>query len=283
MACIVLRNQEWAHRKRTTAMNGARPQWPLAERFYASFCRTPRDPDAASFPATASASFAVPVPESDDVEVVGRQVEAAVIGAWVALRTECPMLGSWIQYDFEAGDWKKVFSSFHDSDDYAIAQEEWLSRTFSTAQSEACRKWSANDRAFKLPTLALVKSLPEQSDMVSGSVYLRSPHDMIDGIGILQLLNRLFDLASNAYHGATFDRVSYAHKVDRLSPPLRLALGIPAQPTESQKQRFAEITVRNAMIQADIPFLGLPSSATGGADRNHRVYHTSGNDDDSPP
>ncbi|KPM37617.1 hypothetical protein AK830_g8969 [Neonectria ditissima] len=242
-----------------------------AERFYASFCRTPHDADAASFAVTASASFAVLVPEKRDPKVVGRDVEEALRVAWIALRGEHPMLGAWIQYDSEAGDWKKVYSSFCDAGNYTVAQQEWLSQTFLTAQSKSCQEWSGRDHVFKLPTLAVVRSLPGQNDVVSGSVYLQSPHDMVDGIGILQLLDQFFDLASRAYLGATFDRVSYAHEVNRLSPPLRVALGIPAQATKTQTQRFAEITAQNATTQADKPFLGLPLSATGGADRNHRM------------
>jgi hypothetical protein len=227
-----------------------------AEQFYASFCRSPHDPNLASFPVTCHASFTV-------LDVTGSGVEKALRSAWTALREEHPSLSSWIQFNPQRATWEKVYAPFRQSEDNS-AEEKWLSETFKTVVSEAREEWlNLDPPVCKLPSLFLVKpEVEDNQEAWHGTLYLRSPHDMIDGVGVLHLLNRLFQLARETYLATAITTLSSADEINRLSLPLHAATGISEHETEEQRSRFKDLLARNATIQTEKPLLGLPLSGT---------------------
>ncbi|CAG9937461.1 unnamed protein product [Clonostachys rosea f. rosea IK726] len=211
-----------------------------AERFYATFCRKPDDPDAASFPVTCHASFSASVSEaSGSYDATTEMITDALRAAWLALCHEAPTLASWIQYDPSAGAWKRMYAPLSGFED-APSVSAWLSQTFKQVSPDTNDEWfNLNPPVFKVATLFVVASPSDQDDLVHRNVYLRCPHDLVDGIGILHLIHRFFELANESYHG---------------------------------RQTFNDLVARNATLQTEKPLLGLTLSDTsGGPDRIQRV------------
>ncbi|KAH6891530.1 hypothetical protein B0T10DRAFT_605776 [Thelonectria olida] len=223
-----------------------------AERFYASFCRSPHDPTIASFPVTGYASFTV-------LDATGSDVERALRSAWTALRQENPSLSSWIQFNSQRAAWQKMNICFDPSKDNST-EENWLSQTFKTVVSEAGDDWLSHDPPVgKLPTLFLVQpSTQDNRNSWNGAVYLRSPHDVVDGVGVLHLLNRLFEHARESHSGIATTPNPANDEINRLSLPLDAITGILEHATEQQKSRFQDLLAQNATIQTEKPLIGLP-------------------------
>ncbi|CAG9972514.1 unnamed protein product [Clonostachys byssicola] len=244
-----------------------------AERFYATFCRKPDDPDAASFAVTCHASFFVPVSETGGTyEATNEKITDALRTAWLALCHESPTLASWIQYDPSEGVWKRMYAPLNGSEDSPTVSA-WLSQTFKQVNSDTNNEWfNMNPPVFKVATLFVVASPSDQDDLVHRKVYLRCPHDLVDGIGILHLIHRFFELADRSCQGGALNTRWDGHEVAYLSPPLSTAIGIRGRPTDAQRQAFDALVARNATLQTEKPLLGFTlSDDSGGADRIQRL------------
>ncbi|VUC28233.1 unnamed protein product [Clonostachys rosea] len=244
-----------------------------AEGFYATFCRKPDDPNAASFPVTCHTSFSVPLSEAGgSYEATSESITDALRTAWLALCHGSPTLASWIQYDPEARAWKKMYASLDGSADSPTVSA-WLSQTFRQISPGTDDEWfNTSPPVFKLATLFVVASPSDQNGLVHRKVYLRCPHDLVDGIGILYLTHRLFELANESYQGGTLNTTWKGHEVAYLSPPLNTAIGLHDQPTDVQRQAFNDLMSKNAALQSEKPLLGLTlSDNSGGPDRIQRV------------
>ena len=132
-------------------------------------------------------------------------------------------------------------------------------------------EWFNNDAPdFELPTVYLVKST---HDAPRQTVFLRCPHDITDGVAILQLINQLFTQAALVYGQSS----SYAYplpddKLDtRLSPSLRIAGSIPESLSDTQMKRFKEIQSQNGAAYNHPALLSLPPSSSSETDQVQRV------------
>ncbi|CAH0050882.1 unnamed protein product [Clonostachys solani] len=244
-----------------------------AERFYATFCRKPDDPDAASFPVTCHASFSVPISEAGaSYEAATEKITDALRTAWLALCHESPTLASWIQYEPSAGAWKRMYASLNGSEDSPTVSA-WLSQTFMQVSQDTNDEWfNLSPPVFKFATFFVVASPSDRDDLVHRKVYLRCPHDLVDGIGILHLIHRFFELANESYQGDALNTTWDGHEAAYLSPPLNTAIGIQGQPTDAHRQAFNDLMAKNAALQTEKPLLGLTlSDNSGGPDCIQRI------------
>ena len=226
------------------------------DRFYKSLSR-----GEGCYPVTATASFAtLPSGEAADSEETPGRIEAALQKAWVMLRWEHPTLGSFIEQDHDSGWWKQRYVSFADAE----AQDRWVRSTFKvvdTAGASAHQWFNENSAPIELANLNLVRSRDNKE--TGGTVFLKCPHDVTDGIGVLQLLSQLFNHAALAYEqGAEYTLPEWGRETARLAPCLRVAAGIPSVLSEAQSIRLEEIQARNGSIYNHPRLLSLPPSST---------------------
>ncbi|KAF4964401.1 hypothetical protein FSARC_7666 [Fusarium sarcochroum] len=218
------------------------------------------------FPITGCASFQL---KTSGVKSDSR-VEEALQKAWTCLRHQHPTLGSRIERDDETDKWKRVYRPFQNDRD----QENWLRSTFKIVDSDSSAlRWLDHDASsFEVPTAFLVKS---KEDPPRQTLFLRCPHDITDGVGILHLIDQLFVQASIAY--TQQDEYQHALQDDglehtRLSPSLRIAASIPKSLSESQRKRHQEIQTRNAGVYNHPAMLGLPPSSVTSSTPDGRVH-----------
>lgn len=197
--------------------------------------------------------------ESSRDKDVQEQFEAALRTAWLQTRYDYPTIASVVTLDKQSGKWKKTYHALQTSE----ARDDWLQKTFKTVSSNRTGvEWANSDPpAPKMPTLFVIKP-PEQVDQVRRDLVLRSPHDIIDGIGTLLLLNNLMSHASKAYAAGTplpkfpLD----GSEAGNLSPAYRIAAAVPNVPTPAQQKRLDGLVPRNAPPKHDpgVELLGIP-------------------------
>jgi hypothetical protein len=216
------------------------------------------------YPITGCATFQI---KTSDVDQEDR-VEKTLRNAWTFLRHKHPTLRSRMERDNGDGRWKKVYRPFQTSDDVDC----WLQSTFKTIDSsQTALEWFNNDAPdFEIPTVYLVRS---KHDASCQTMFLRCPHDITDGVGVLQLIDQLFTQAAVFYR----DSIDYAYPLpdneldSRLSPSLRIAGPIPDSLSDTQKQRFEDIQSRNMTRYNHPALLSLPSSSSTESDQVQRV------------
>ncbi|KAF3765877.1 hypothetical protein M406DRAFT_255442 [Cryphonectria parasitica EP155] len=244
------------------------------EKFYVLTARagsgTSSSPSSTCFPITGCAVFTTTTDAQDQDRVL-----TALRKAWTSLRMQHPTLGSRIVHDDHSNEWKRVYhSAWHEGSDL----EKWLHSTFKVIDTVIDPLgWLNNETPpFEVPTIFVVRSVQQQS-----VVFLCCPHDLTDGVGILQLINQLFQYAGVIYgqqggvHGLP-DYVSGASEPWRLSPCLRIAAAIPDSLPETMLKRFDEIQRDNRKIYSHPGILGLPGcSAAGDAIQERNVQRVS--------
>ncbi|KAI2630248.1 hypothetical protein GGS26DRAFT_558499 [Hypomontagnella submonticulosa] len=227
------------------------------------------------YPVTASANFVTEssitttTTEKEDNQL---RVEDALRKAWSMLHYEHPTLRSRIERDDEGNKWKRVYSTFGNEDE----KKSWLDLTFKLVDVEGkAIEWFNNETAsFEISTLFLVRSRKE--DEHSQTIFLRCPHDITDGVGILQLLDRLVALAALAYEqGDEYTLPAWGTEEARLSPCLRIAAAVPESFSEDQTKRFHDIQTQNGAIYNHPGLLGLPPSSRVATSQDGRRQRTS--------
>ncbi|KAG5803567.1 hypothetical protein H9Q74_010423 [Fusarium xylarioides] len=209
------------------------------------------------YPITACASFQAK-PSSNDPH---SHDLGALKNAWAFLRHKHPTLGSRIERDDETSTPKRVYKPFENNEDV----DTWLSSTFNIISTDkSALEWFNDDAPiFTIPTVYIVQS---KGDASHQTLFLRCPHDITDGVGILQLLNQLFAQASRFYTQP--ENYSYplpdADLDARLSPCLRIAASIPDPLSETQVQRFHEISTNNGEMYNHPGLMGLPKTSSPG-------------------
>ncbi|KAI2469777.1 hypothetical protein F4781DRAFT_442312 [Annulohypoxylon bovei var. microspora] len=243
------------------------------ETFYKRMKRENND----CYPIIGCASFVIKSPETMIGKVDGKDngerglVQDALLKAWEVLCYEHPTLRSRIEHDKRSGRWKRVYSTFKDGNE----QKNWLSSTFKVIHTELepLRWFNNEERSFDTSNLLLVS--PNNSSEHHQTIFLRCPHDVTDGVGILQLIDQLFGHAHVAYdQGDQFILPVWGSEHMRLSPCLRLATTIPESSSEAQLKRFKEIQVQNGSIYTHPGLLSLPPSSrasTSQYGKRHRV------------
>ncbi|PNP53585.1 hypothetical protein THARTR1_05967 [Trichoderma harzianum] len=172
-------------------------------------------------------------------------VDTALRNAWLTLRHNHPTIASHVNYDPSTNGFTKVYRTIPTTAD----QQAWIDQTFvkiSTDQTGS--EWANNDPpAPKLPTLFIITppSVPHEENCpgpIRRDLVLRSPHDVIDGVGTLLLLGNLVKIVSKAYdQGSSFELPTFDNcsEFSNMSPPFRVAANVPKSLTETQQQRLA--------------------------------------------
>ncbi|XXH02464.1 hypothetical protein Hte_008840 [Hypoxylon texense] len=218
------------------------------------------------YPVTGCASFTIDVPNvattasKTDAEI---DVKGAFQKAWMTLCHRHPTLRSRIEHDEKSGGWKRVYSTLKGKDE----EQDWFSSTFKVVDADVTPlQWFNNDSTnFETSTLFLVRSKQsgskEEAELPQ-TIFLRCPHDVTDGVGVLQLVDQLFSHAATAYEqGAKYVSPEWGNEHERLSPCLRVAAAIPESFSDDQTKHFEEIQTRNGTVYSHAGLLSLPPSS----------------------
>ncbi|KAJ9138385.1 Cytochrome p450 [Pleurostoma richardsiae] len=215
-----------------------------AELFYTSLAKLYEGSGRMFFAITGHVSLTVEVPEGQGRKGTEQHLEDSLRNAWLSLRSEQPAIASRVIYDPETSKWKKTYDVVRNE----VDQQAWIGSTFrviSTGQTGL--EWCNSDPpAPSLPTLFVIVpplSTSAHRKAVRRDIVIRSPHDIMDGVGTLHLLNRLVTIAADAYHDGTSIRAPLldGSEVARLPPPYRVAAAIPQTPTPTQQQRLVDM------------------------------------------
>ncbi|WAO92050.1 Hypothetical protein NCS54_00954200 [Fusarium falciforme] len=226
------------------------------ERFYITSSRK----ENGCFPVSGCASFNVNPDDSMPTIDEENRVEAALKKAWITLRYQHPTLGSRIEHDEDGDRLRRMYRSF-DTDD---EQESWVGSTFKVVDTDlGPLEWFNNNTAaaFETATVFFVRSKGQGSDR--RAIFLRCPHDVSDGVGVLQLVNQLFDYTAMAFEqGDEYSLPKWGKEHENLSPCIRIAAKMPESLTEAQTKRLEEIQTQNGTIYKHQGLLALPSRPT---------------------
>ncbi|KAL2202160.1 hypothetical protein CC79DRAFT_1401848 [Sarocladium strictum] len=164
-------------------------------------------------------------------------VHAAIRKAWTALRYDHPAIASQTMMK-PAGGFQKIYHTIKNEDDL----RQWLDRTMVFVSGYKTGAEFANSRPPSPPSPTIfVVSAAAGDGKYRRDIVFRSPHSIIDGIGTLMLLNKLITYINEALGSPTFTAPALdGTEVKNLSPPYRVAAGVPPTPTEAMKRRLAE-------------------------------------------
>ncbi|KAF4497182.1 hypothetical protein FAGAP_6641 [Fusarium agapanthi] len=192
------------------------------------------------------------------------EVDKALRKAWLTLRYTHPTIASQVTQSAESGGWVKTYRELQGGAD----KNAWLERTLvHISNGQTGNQWANSDPpAPKLPTM-FVLHLPSQhgdgySVAIRRDLVFRSPHDIIDGIGTLMMLDNFISLASkvydkgNAYEPPALD----GSETPNLSPSFRVAAQIPETPVQAQLDRLRQMAAQKAAAASDpsVEILALP-------------------------
>ncbi|KAI1062825.1 hypothetical protein LB507_005602 [Fusarium sp. FIESC RH6] len=184
------------------------------------------------------------------------EVDEALRKAWLALRYNHPTLASQATQDPKTGEWMKTYKT----DDEKSA---WVEKTLVHITTGQTGNEFANSDppAPKIPTM-FVLHLPTEEGVVRRDLVFRSPHDIIDGIGTLMLLNNFIALAAEAYEeGDAYEPpVLDGSEVSNLSPSYRVAANIPDKLSQDQMDRLDAMAAQKEAVASDpkVEVLALP-------------------------
>ncbi|KAK5655241.1 hypothetical protein OQA88_5808 [Cercophora sp. LCS_1] len=235
-----------------------------AEEAYSSLIRHYSGSGRMHFAITGHITLTVPTDDTESPAETAAYFDESVRAAWLRLRYENPTIASCVYVDPYLGRWQKRYETVPDE----ATQEAWLERTFQTVcNGQTGAEWANSDPpAPKEATLFVVKppsgiSFGEEG-VVRRDLVLRSPHDVIDGIGTLQLFDNLISLVLRAvaqgpeYNPPTLD----SSETSRLSPPFRVAANVPPALTPNQQRRLVEMqqakepTASDGVLDIGIPY-----------------------------
>jgi hypothetical protein len=121
---------------------------------------------------------------------------------------------------------------------------------------------NADPPAPNLPTLFLI--IPSNSNEIDAKavhrdVVIRTPHDVMDGIGTYLLLNNLLVHAAQLYEAPrSWTPPEPSSEILNLSPPLRVAASISPILTLAQKEQLQILIAENEVLRKDTEFLAIP-------------------------
>lgn len=251
------------------------------EKYYSTVAKQYEGSGRMYFAMTGHISLTVATTSDESRVEAEKRLENAFQQGWTHLRYEQPTIASRVEYDRVANKFIKTYQACHD---YA-EQADWLDTTVKfICTRQTIDEWCNSDPpAPKLPTLFVITSQSSAADdgdcILRRELVLRSPHDIMDGIGTLHLLNRLVTHVSSAYFTAlpVDTLVCDGSESANLSPPFRIAAAIPPTPSPAQQARLQEIAaVETARIQEGIEFeIGIPYRQGAVLPGKHqRIEHT---------
>ncbi|KAK3400820.1 hypothetical protein B0T20DRAFT_371507 [Sordaria brevicollis] len=214
-----------------------------AEVFYSTLIKLYEGTGRMHFAITGHISLTIKVPDDESPEVVSKRLDDSLRIAWLRQRYETPTIASHVHYDALDGKWKKSYRTIPDD----ASTKAWLDKTFQVIKTgQTGEEWANSDPpAPNIATLFVVcpaaTSSKEDPSTVRRDLILRSPHDIIDGIGTLQLLNSLVTKTAAAFREGDFFRelpIFDGSEASNLSPPYRVAANVPSVPTPEQQARL---------------------------------------------
>ncbi|CAG7557488.1 unnamed protein product [Fusarium equiseti] len=151
----------------------------------------------------------------------------------------------------------------------------WSQETFQTfTDDESAHSWfySRAPLPHHIPTILLVKST---SNLDYHTIFLRCPHDMIDGVGTFMLLEQLFAKAAELYKMREYTSWDYPLPDDdlsrRLSPSLRVAANIPESLSPGLQNYFNKHNEANTKLHTALA-IALADKQFRGKDRRLAYY-----------
>jgi hypothetical protein len=226
------------------------------EQFYTTFARRFIGTGRASFAMTAHVSLYI-VRDGDTLE---SRVIDALRKAWVCLRYDHPTIASWVEYNREARRCKKIYEEFLKRENMPD-MTSWLNATFRlVTHSQSGEEWCNSDPPVpKLPTLFIVKRKDAPDHSLILDLVLRSQHNIIDGLGALQLLGNLIRYAARAFNEPnTFVIPDFGDEWKHLSPPLKVAASIPNILPPEKQARFRQIVELNTAMRKEAEASTIP-------------------------
>ncbi|KAF4963455.1 hypothetical protein FSARC_8552 [Fusarium sarcochroum] len=198
-------------------------------------------------------------PENAELEV-----DKALEKAWLALRYAHPTLASEVTQNAETNEWTKTYREIQREED----RSAWLEKTLvHISNGQTGNEWANSDPpAPKVPTMFVLDLPSERGDAESSTVrrdlVFRSPHDVIDGIGTLIMLNNFVTLAAEAYKkGDSYGPPALdGSEASNLSPSYRVAASIPDELAQDQLDRLEQMAAQKAAVASDpsVEALALP-------------------------
>ncbi|KAK4182637.1 hypothetical protein QBC35DRAFT_546612 [Podospora australis] len=190
------------------------------------------------------------------------QVDTALRIAWARLRHQMPTIASRVDYSPTDHKWKKTYHTIPD----ATSRDDWLDKTFKLISNGQTGTEFANSDppAPSIATLFVVVSpTPFSGSLeIKRDLILRSPHDIIDGIGTLQLFNQFLHHFSTVLSGDSGLPLLNGEETTRLSPPYRVAANVPPHPNPQQLQKLLALKTATENI-AKIQTIGIPHNTQG--------------------
>lgn len=229
------------------------------------------------FAMTGHVSLAISVLEGESAEASSNLLDECLRVAWLRLRDQMPTIASRVVFDSSAGKWKKIYDAITNETERGA----WLQETFhAVANGQTGLEWANSDPP--APEVATIFSIaaPAASSPsleIRRDIVLRSPHDIIDGIGTLQLLNAFIHHISEAFdQGPAHDLPPFdLLEIARLSPPYRIAAAVPEQPTPQQAEKIAALSTIRPESSSQVQTIGIPFKVGPLLPGKHqRVAHT---------
>ncbi|OGM47946.1 hypothetical protein ABOM_002796 [Aspergillus bombycis] len=228
-----------------------------AEQFYTSLAKAYEGTGRTFFAMTGFISVCVPADGLSSSHPTENRAEEALRKAWLRLRYDHPTIASRVEHDVHGKKCRKIYETFTE----ASPQEDWLKETFQVLSTGASGlDWCNSDPPVpELPTLFLIKQPSSADGAFRADVVLRAHHDIIDGMGTLMLFNNLFAHAAEIYKlGESYTSPSFGGEWANLSPPLRVAAGIPKDLRPDQQDRLRDIIQSKESIKKDVEIASLP-------------------------
>ncbi|KAL6705495.1 hypothetical protein ACN47E_006611 [Coniothyrium glycines] len=232
-----------------------------AEKFYTTMASHYKGTGRMFFAITGFLSLEVESSEASSAET--QRIEDALREAWLRLRHEHPPIASRVEFDVKERKWMKIYETFEE-EHLAEQQKAWLRNTvISLSPGVDGLEWcNADPPAPEVPTLFIINT-PSHEGLHRGKLrrdlVLRSPHDILDGIGTLHLLNNLLKMAAQAYlEPMSWTAPSPGAELDSLSPPLRVAASIPPILTLGQQTNLQNTIKANAKLRQNVHILTVP-------------------------
>ena len=215
------------------------------------------------FAITGHVSLAISLLQGESADAASDLLDECLGVAWLRLRHQMPTIASRVVYDSSVGKWKKIYDAVTNETERAA----WLQETFKTvANGQTGVEWANSDPP--APEVATIFSIaaPAASSTpleIRRDIVLRSPHDIIDGIGTLQLLNAFAHHVSEALdQGPRHDLPPFnLSEIARLSPPYRIAAAVPEQPTPQQAEKIVAIQTIQPESSSRVQTIGIPFKA----------------------
>ncbi|KAK0108590.1 hypothetical protein ONS95_003387 [Cadophora gregata] len=233
------------------------------EQFYTSMAKTYEATGHTYFAITAYTGISVSRSSTSEDSGIDARVEKALRWAWKKLRHDHPTLAAPVEYDHETKRCKKMYKTLRDKQEV----DTWMSETFKVVDHVQTGEAFANTDppVGSYATLYIVTPptcSQSEKNFLRRDIIFRSHHDLVDGVGTLMLLNNFLQHASTAFGAVTELPIEFGAEYRNLSPPLRVAAGIPQSPNADQKSKLAKLHSINEASRTGSEVLSLPFSST---------------------